>query len=206
MVKYLLLLFLSVSVFEVLMAQDPNVERVPKKRSIAVLEFQSSGGLSPSEIKTLTNRFRGILVSTQVFDVIEREKMDEILKEQDFILSDNCNSSQCAVEVGQLLGVEAMIAGDIGKVGNLYTIELRIINVETGRIENSQSITHSGDAEGLLNKMSDAALSFANKYKKKKTWLYVLSGTAVAAGTAAYMILTKKEKPKGIPNPSFPNE
>lgn len=184
----------------------PTVVAQEKKRSVAVLELQSSGGVTKSEIVALTNRFRGILVSTQVFDVLEREKMSEILKEQDFIMSDNCNSSQCAVQVGQLLGVETMIAGDIGKVGTVYTIDLRIINVESGKIENTQSVNHSGDIEGLLVKMNDAALAFAKVYKKKKTWLYILSGSVVAGGTVAYMILTKKEKPKGIQNPGFPSE
>lgn len=202
-ISYLSILALIILISQLGFTQNKSGS---KRRSVAVLELQSSGGLTAAETSALTNRFRGILVSTQVFDVLEREKMSEILKEQDFIMSDNCNSSECAVQVGQLLGVEAMIAGDIGKVGNLYTIDLRIINVESGKIENTQSVNHSGDVEGLLTKMNEAALAFANVYKKKMTWLYILSGSVVAGGTAAYLILTKKEKPKGIQNPGFPSE
>lgn len=37
-----------------------------KKVSVAVLDFQTTGGLTPQEVATLANRFRGILVQTQV--------------------------------------------------------------------------------------------------------------------------------------------
>ncbi|HNE84119.1 MAG TPA: CsgG/HfaB family protein, partial [bacterium] len=100
-----------------------------KKPSIAVLDFKASEGLTRGETATLTNRFRGILVQTEAFNVVEQEKMNEILKAQDFSMSDACNTAECAVQVGQLLGVERMIAGDIGKIGDVFTIDLRLIDV-----------------------------------------------------------------------------
>ncbi len=133
------------------------------KKSVAVLEFQSSGGLDKSELSVLTNRFRGILVQTDAYEVIEREKMRDILKEQDFALSDQCNSQECAVQVGQLLGVQYMIAGDIAKFGQTYTIDLRMIDVGTGKIVKTKSEDYEGKMEGLLNVMKSIANAFAGK-------------------------------------------
>ena len=110
-----------------------------KKTTVAVLEFQTSGGLEKSEVSALSNRFRGILVKTKAFEVVEREKMNEVLKAQDFNVSDACNTAECAVQVGQLLGVEAMIAGDLGKIGDTYTIDLRLIDVQSGKILQTQT-------------------------------------------------------------------
>lgn len=104
-----------------------------QKKTIAVLNFVNSGGVDNNEISILTDRFNNYLVNTEVYDVLEREKMDAILKEQDFTMTDNCNSSECAVQVGQLLGMEYMIAGKIGKFGNTYTLDIRIIDVSTGK-------------------------------------------------------------------------
>ncbi len=132
-----------------------------KKTTIAVLEFQRTGGLEASEAATLTNRFRGLLVQTEAFEVIERDKMGEILKEQDFTMSDQCNSAECAVQIGQLLGVQAMIAGDIGKLGQTWTIDVRMIDVSTGKILKTQNEDFKGEIDGLLQMMKKIAEKFA---------------------------------------------
>jgi TolB-like protein len=132
-----------------------------KKMTVAVLEFQTSGGLEKSEVSALSNRFRGILVKTRSFEVIEREKMNEVLKAQDFNMSDACNTAECAVQVGQLLGVEAMIAGDLGKIGDTYTIDLRLISVESGKILQTQTQDYQGKVDGLLAVMQTMANAIA---------------------------------------------
>ena len=137
-------------------------ESQDKKKTIAVLEFNStSKQIGTDELATLGSRFRTMLVKTEAFDVLERQKMSDILKEQNFILSDNCNSAECAVQVGQLLGVELMIAGDIGKLGAIYSVDLRLIDVSNGKILQTESEDHQGDIGGLLSRMAAIANSFA---------------------------------------------
>ncbi|MBL7995749.1 hypothetical protein JNM05_10295 [bacterium] len=203
-----------------------------KKTSVAVLDFQTTGGLTPQEVSTLANRFRGILVQTQVFDVVEREKMNDILKAQDFNLSDECNSAECAVQVGQLLGVTQMIAGDLGKLGSTYTIDLRLIDVESGKILQSKTQDYKGEIDGMLDVMKVIANSFAGKVLtetkekvkkekapaeekvsggggKSKTLWYVVGGVAVLGGGAAVLLGGAKKGggsgASGIPDPVFPN-
>ncbi len=138
------------------------------KRTAAVWEFKNTGGIDKNEISTLTNRFRNYLVSTNFYKVLEREKMEAILKEQDFTMTDNCNSAECAVEVGKLLGVERMVAGEVGKMGQVYTIDVRIIDVSTGEILKTQSQNHKGGKEGLLDVMEAMAYTMVGKTAPKK--------------------------------------
>ena len=88
--------------------------------------------------------------------IVEQGAMGQILQEQDFQLA-GCTSDECAVEVGQLLGVTQMLAGSIGKVGSTYSIDLRIIDVESGTI--IQSVTHDcgGAIDDLLGQMASSA-------------------------------------------------
>ena len=51
--------------------------------TIAILDFNNTGGLSPQETVTLGNRLRSMLVKTNAFIVLERGQMDDILTEQD---------------------------------------------------------------------------------------------------------------------------
>ncbi len=155
-----------------------------KKKTIAVLEFASTGNLSKKEAITLTKRFRDMLVQTNTFKVLERDKMDAILKEQDFILSDDCNSAECAVQVGQLLGVEKMITGDIGNVGNTWTIGLRMIDMSSGEIERTETLDFQGAIDGMLEVMRQAAYVFAGlKIPKGKSMVYFKDNTLESAPT-----------------------
>ena len=102
------------------------------KTAIAVLDLDADG-ISTSESNIISARLRTELFNTGKFNVLERDKMDEILNEQGFQLS-GCTTNECIVEVGKLTGVEKMVAGGIGRIGKLITINIRLIDVETGEL------------------------------------------------------------------------
>ncbi len=76
-----------------------------KKKNIAVIDLDSRGGLSKSEVGTLTDRLRSMLVRTHAYTVVDRGLMEDVLSEQGFQMSD-CTSTDCAVEAGKIMGVE----------------------------------------------------------------------------------------------------
>ncbi len=90
-------------------------------------------GVSQYEAQSITNRIRHELFQTKEYTVLERESMEEILKEQGLQMT-VCTTSECIIRAGRILGVQLMIAGSLDKLGNLYTINLRLIDVETGEV------------------------------------------------------------------------
>ncbi len=116
--------------------------------TIAIIDFDSRG-ISANEVATLTDRFRDELTKTNQYIVVERGKMEEVLKEQGFQQS-GCTSDECVVEVGQLIGVQQMVGGSIGKVGTVFTVSVRIIDVESGKILNATNYDHIGNIGILL--------------------------------------------------------
>lgn len=116
--------------------------------TIAVLQFDAHG-ISATEVATLSDRFRDELFKSEKYIVVTRGEMEEILSEQGFQQS-GCVSDECVVEAGQLLGVQQMISGSIGKVGNAYSISVHIIDVKTGEILNISTYDHFGEIELLL--------------------------------------------------------
>ncbi|MCK4445562.1 MAG: hypothetical protein KAW56_00610 [Candidatus Marinimicrobia bacterium] len=136
--------------------------------NIAVIEF-SGKNISKDETSILTDRLIIELVNTNKFTVLEREKMDEILKEQGFQIS-GCTSNECVVEIGQLTGVEKVVAGSIGKVGDIYSISARIVSVETGKILATATYDYKGDIGNLLEKgMKIISLKLAGDKFSEKT-------------------------------------
>jgi formylglycine-generating enzyme len=75
--------------------------------------------------------------------------MSEILTEQG-VQQTGCTSSECLVEMGKLLNVHQIFAGSVAQFGNLFSVTIRLVDIQTGKIENSHSQDFSTGKEKLL--------------------------------------------------------
>lgn len=116
--------------------------------TLAVIDFEGRG-ISQLEAQTLTDRFRSSISNTGVVRLVERSMMEEILQEQG-LQQTGCTTNECVVEAGKLLGVEYMVGGAIGKVGDTFTIDTRMISVETGESVRTRNVTYVGKVDGLI--------------------------------------------------------
>jgi len=138
------------SVFSIVWGQTPgtqttlNAETAAQlaegKQTVAILDFEGRG-INQMEAATLTDRLMSEMVSTNAVIMVERNQMNEILQEQG-LQQAGCTSSECAAEVGALLGVQNMVSGAFGKLGNTYTVDAKMFSVETGATIRSSSKTH----------------------------------------------------------------
>ncbi|MBD3239473.1 MAG: hypothetical protein GF331_02735 [Chitinivibrionales bacterium] len=185
--------------------------------AVAVKEFEGRG-LSESEATTLTDVFSSYLIETGRFRIMERAQMNEILKEQGFQRSGACTDAACMVEMGQLLGVESIVTGSVGKLGETYTVSARLVSVETGEIVHTVSKFHKGEIDQLLTdvlplvareiagqgKAVEAAADHDTQdnargkrdreeakptNRKRRTWLWVGAGTVLVGGGALAVVL-----------------
>jgi len=143
-----------ISLFSIVWGQETtlNAETAAQlaegKQTVAILDFEGRG-INQMEAATLTDRLMSEMVATNAVIMVERNQMNEILQEQGLQQS-GCTSSECAAEVGALLGVQNMVSGSFGKLGNTYTVDAKMFSVETGATIRSSSKTHKGDVDGLL--------------------------------------------------------
>lgn len=126
-----------------------NLSAQETKITAAVMDLEAKEGISSGVVSSITDYLRTQLVNTGKFDFVTRENMDQILKEQNFQLS-GCTSQECIIEVGKLMGVRKMFTGSIGKVGATYIVNIRIINVESGKIEKAETEECASCAEEAL--------------------------------------------------------
>lgn len=188
--------------------EDKVAEASQSKINIAVLDLDNRGEFKQSEIKLFTDRVNAEIIKVERFIVIERQQIDEILNEQGFQQSGACSDQECLLEVGQLLAVQKVIGGSIGKVENMYPVNLKIIDVTTGKIETQVVRDFEGSKSDLL---SDFIPQLANELlqkggyvkdveaKKKKSlfakpvfWIPVIAVLG-GGGAAAAILLTKDD-------------
>jgi hypothetical protein len=180
-----------------------------RKPVMGMLTLEARGGLSAEEAAIISDRLQEHLVQTGIFEIVERGKITEILNEQGFQQSGVCNTAECAVEVGKIIGAEQMVAGSIGKVGKIFSFAVRVFDVGTSRIVKVVSRDYEGQIEKLLTQVArDIAREIAGLPPVReggKGWVWaVVGGILVAGGGSAAVILrgqTKTSGPSEIPLP-----
>jgi hypothetical protein len=128
-----------------------------KKRNFAVIGVKNAEGVSAGEAEIIADRLRGELFVTGVVGMMEREQMQQILKEQGFQQSGACTDEACMVEIGQLLGVERLISGSIGKLGTMFLVNVRSIDVQTAKIIAVVSVDIKGGIEDVVKYLPNIA-------------------------------------------------
>jgi len=217
-----LLTEMQILAWEIVGLQAPQRLRLKRggeqdKPTVAILDFEGRG-ISLMEAQTLTDRFTTAMSGTKRVQMVERGVMSEVLEEQGMTGAE-CSSQECAAEVGAMLGVEFMVNGAIGKLGEAYTIDVKMFSVATGAAENMKSVTYEGKVEGMIVEIEILAWTILDLdppkelIKKRKRYaagdvadgggfnisLPLLGGLVLAAG-GAYLLL-QPEAPSPLPEP-----
>jgi hypothetical protein len=120
--------------------QSPQLEPGTK---IAVLNFQ--GLMVPDELGiAVAEILRTEIVGLGQYTVIERGMVEQVLQEQELQLT-GAVDSETAVELGKLMGAQSVIIGSIVKTGTVYTINSRLIDVETGVVKIGENVQGQGE-------------------------------------------------------------
>ena len=132
----------------------------PNRLSIAVLDLRPLV-VTADEATILTDRLRIEMARLGRFQVIERERMAELLQEHSFQQSGLCDTERCYLELGHLVGANAVVVGSVGKVGRTYTVTARMIDVETGEILAQAAYDCPCEVDALLTNMQRIAQGLA---------------------------------------------
>ncbi len=136
------------------------------KPQIAVLTLEDRGGLAADQTATLTDYFRGQLVNTGAFVVLDRANTEAVMEEVGFQQT-GCTTTQCAVQIGKMLNARKIVTGSVGKVGKTFAVNIEIIDVESSQIEQSFSKDHQGKIDGLLQVLQRLAHEMAEAISGK---------------------------------------
>lgn len=129
----------------------------PRKINLAVVAIRNNEGVTKGETDLISDRLVMELFNTNKVNIMERSQMQDILKEQGFQQSGACTDQSCLVEMGQVLGVEQIVYGSMGKLGNMFMINLRIIDVQTAKIKQVVSKDIKGNIEDVVVYLSQIA-------------------------------------------------
>lgn len=128
-----------------------NADRLSLVKSIAVLPFEDGPGYTAKNSGTAVTGFITTrLVSSNRYRLVERSKLKSIIDEKDMQLSDLTNP-QTAARIGKLLGVQAVIVGNVAQYDmDKTTVYVHVIPVVSKEYKVGASIRVVDVANGEI--------------------------------------------------------
>ncbi len=125
-----------------------------RQKQVAVLSFGDQSGDWQTSGNAMADEFSLQLGKTGRFDIVERTRVTDLFREQDF--DPQRLDPASAAKIGNMLGAHGVIMGTItsyrpGKVG----LSVKLVVVETGRIAWQASDVLSGHDERVQALVSD---------------------------------------------------
>ena len=115
---------------------------------IAIIDFEGIN-INEGDAKALTQRLTSEMIELQLYQVLERSEMKRLLEEQKFQYS-GCVDTKCAGELGKILGAKYMVVGTISQIGKSFSIDSRLISVESGEAYGSGKYETNSSVDKLI--------------------------------------------------------
>lgn len=138
----------------------PAQESADARPTVAVMYFNNGAVGRQAEFEPLSKGLADMLITQLAANagirVVERDQLQHLLEEQD-LAKDGRVDQQTAVQVGKVLGARHMIFGGFVTDGRgSMQIHARSVNVETSRIEHTESVSgKTDDFMALVSTLAD---------------------------------------------------
>jgi len=117
-------------------AREPLISYGEIKR-IAIFYFDNPG-FSEDVAKTATYLIESKIGNNPFVRLVERNQIDKVLEELNYQMSGMTTSD--AAEVGKHLNADYILLGSINRLGNMIIMTVKLVNVETSRIEGTREV------------------------------------------------------------------
>jgi len=144
---------------------EPADPAIPDNPTVAILYFDYEG--EDKELGSLKKGLAQMIITDMAgnagYDVVERDRLEDILKELELSQSDKIDPKK-AVEIGKLVGADLTIMGSYFEAMGAFRVDTRIVDTATSIItcgvgETGKRDDFLGIQSRLSDKLSVAVLS-----------------------------------------------
>lgn len=155
-VLILLLLFITSTA----VAQDDGRE------TVAILDFATSGEIDEAEMRVFVDFMTSHIFGTGRYRVVDRMQRDTLMSEIEFSVSD-LSDEEKRLQLGRQLSADKLIVGSLGRIGDRFLLNMKLVDVISGETLNSSSERYNSindlidDSEQLALRLMGIDLSEA---------------------------------------------
>ncbi len=127
--------WLGLALMAASMALPAWAARVADRRpTMALMGVNCGSGITQSQAGTVEQVLLTAIDSTGQFKVIGRADINALLTLQQQKQVAGCNDASCMAQIAGALGAKYVAAADLGKLGTLIVLDLRVIDVATANV------------------------------------------------------------------------
>jgi hypothetical protein len=167
--------------------------RLPAKTTLALVSVASPSAAFSEQVIT---RLESAIVGSGKLGVVDRANLDKIRSEQGFQLSGEVDDDS-AKAIGKLLGAGAIVTGSLTDLGDVYSLTLKAINIETAMVAVSyladlaktsriETLLASGGGAGSGRTVTAQAAQTGNRSGGTTAQVYNIGDTGPAGGIVFY--------------------
>ncbi|MEJ5301269.1 MAG: FlgO family outer membrane protein [Thermodesulforhabdaceae bacterium] len=142
--------------------ESTKPEREPIKLAVLELDFLERSGRQDPMGRMIAEFLTTAAVDSGRFSIVERSLLEKVMKELELGQTGIVEEGK-AREIGRMVGAEAILTGSVSRLGNTMRIDVRLIDVESGKIMAAANEITEGDLQAL----SRACSSLVNKILAK---------------------------------------
>ncbi|MGC4113803.1 MAG: hypothetical protein QM765_03915 [Myxococcales bacterium] len=128
------------------------------KSSLAMLDLTASG-LEPKVVDSLTQVVVDELKNLPKATLISRDEIRALFAHTRQAQLVGCDDAGCLSELGGALGVDYLVSGNVGRVGDTYLLHLKLISIKGAKIANRVAESFVGEEAQLIGATRFAARS-----------------------------------------------
>jgi TolB-like protein len=115
-----------------------------KTVTLAILDFANVDGKQSVLGRYLVEQTSNYLFRNSEIKIVERGQIEKVIKELDFNMSGYV-SDESAVQIGHMLGANAVAVGTITRVGSKISVNIKIVETESAALLSSGSTEIEGE-------------------------------------------------------------
>jgi hypothetical protein len=119
----------------VLLAPGAAVADAPQRTKLAVMDLRAERGMDPSLVRLLNEVLLASFQQQGQYETIGSSDIVAMLTlEEERIKLTGCADDACLAEIGGALGVDLLAAASAGRVGSLWVLTLKLVDVKRARV------------------------------------------------------------------------
>jgi hypothetical protein len=145
MKNYIQTLFLVITI--IVIARSTTLASEHPSR-LAVLSIENSAHLFPGYVQSMPTMLVTELVQKTGEQLVERAKIEDAMKELG--LESGGVTADGSMKIGQWVGADRVLLGNFNQIGSSYRLDLRVIEVATGKILAASQASVRDDLASLI--------------------------------------------------------
>lgn len=166
--KMIVFLFFILTSF-LLFAEDTTQTKEIKVIKVSVMDLKAEIGIDEKIVNLLYEVSLTEFQKYKNVSIISKTDIASMLKHEAQKELTGCNEDSCMAEIGGALGVDKVVLGNVGKIGESYTISFKLMDIRNAKVEKRVSRTIPANQDKLVPLVKVLANELFESYKEFRT-------------------------------------